>query len=370
MRILLAPDKFKGSLTARAVSEALAGGIRERYPTAEIRVHPLADGGDGTLDILAQHRPLDPIEVATVDPLGRPLQAAYRSDGKTAYIELATASGLVLLTPRERNPLMTTTYGTGILLAHALQHGHREVYLLLGGSATHDVGTGIARALGIELLDRNRRPVAPGGAGLAHIEQLAYPTTHSWAGKAIRLLCDVTNPLIGPQGSARVYAAQKGADPAIVERLEAGTRHFGALLEAKTGVAVNHLPGGGAAGGIAAGLQAMLGATLQRGFEAISELTGLEAAVQWADHVITGEGRLDSQSLDGKVVGGLAQLCAAYSKPYSIVAGAATLPQAHPWPGRCRGVHTLVARAGSTARAMRAAKPLLRAIGAALDLDS
>ena len=342
---------------------ALAAGIRRAHPGAIIRVYPLADGGDGTLDVLSTHLDLSPVRVATDDPLGRPLSGHYLLGKTAAFVELATASGLVLLPETLRNPLNNSTYGTGLLLADALRREVDTVYLLLGGSATHDVGTGIARALGVRFLADDGKEVLPNGESLTRIAQIELPENPGWSGKRIVLLCDVTNPLIGPRGAARVYAAQKGADAAMVERLETGTRGVGLLLNKMTKGDVLHLPGGGAAGGVAAGLYALLGAELRSGFATVSELTGLEAAISRADHVITGEGKLDASSLEGKVVGEVAQLCTKYNKPYSIVVGASELPADHRWPGRLVGLHTLVKQAGSPAAAMRDAAAVLEVVG-------
>lgn len=326
----------------------------------------MADGGDGTLAVLAEHLDLSTITVPTEDPLGRPMAGTYLLGKRAAFIELAAASGLVLLREAERNPLKTSTYGTGLLLADAFKKDVDTVYLLLGGSATHDVGTGIMRAMGVRFLTFEGKEVVSRGDTLADIRELVLPSRKAWLGKQIVLLCDVNNPLVGPRGAARVYAAQKGADAAMIERLEAGARSFGVLLNKLIGKEVLSLPGGGAAGGIAAGLYAMLGAELRPGFTAISALTGLEASVSWADQVVTGEGRLDTSSSEGKVVGDVLELCKKYNKKCAVVVGDSALPAHHPWPGHLASVYTLVERAGSAAAAMRDAAQLLQRIGAEL----
>ncbi|TXF90297.1 glycerate kinase [Neolewinella aurantiaca] len=363
MNVLIAPDKFKGSLSANSVCEAIATGIRRKYPAAKVAYHPLADGGDGTLDILEDHLNLMPVTVAARDPLGRPLRGRYLLGFDFAFIEVATASGLVLLTPEERNPLHTSTFGTGMMLADALNRGVRTIYLLLGGSATHDLGTGIATALGFRFLAEDGSEVPPNGAGLERIHRIVPPKAKPWEKTEIVLLCDVTNPLIGPRGSAHVYAAQKGADAAMIDRLENGGQILGRQFDEFAAADVSTTAGGGAAGGIAAGLCALLGATLRSGFQTISELTGLEAAIGRADHVITGEGRLDEQSLEGKVVGGVIGSCVRQGKPYSVVVGSNILSSGFDWPGEMAGVLEVMSLAGSTEQAMEEAAGFLVQLG-------
>ncbi|MCP9234864.1 glycerate kinase [Lewinella sp. JB7] len=369
MNILIAPDKFKGSLSAHAVCAAIGEGISAKWPEAELRFHPLADGGDGTLEVLGDHLDLHGVRVATTDPLGRPLDGHYLLGKEAAFIEMATASGLVLLDPTERDPLRTSTVGTGTLLAHALHQPVERVYLMIGGSATHDVGTGCAHALGFRFLDARGGELPPIGANLGAIRKIVPPADRLWRDKSIVLLCDVENPLCGYNGAAHVYAAQKGADPTAVETLEAGTLSFGRLLEAYAATSVLDLPGGGAAGGIAAGLVALLGATLQAGFATVADLSRLDDQVRWADHVISGEGQLDGQSLQGKVVGGLLEHCAVHNKPCSLLVGNNALSADRLRHPQLRSVGAIRPLATDLDDAMRNAAGYLRRLATGLDLD-
>lgn len=318
MNILLCPDKFKGSLSAQAVCSAIVRGLPD---TAHPHLHPMADGGDGSLEVLAGHLPLMPHTIAATDPLGRPLQATYFSAGQVAFVELASASGLVLLQPHERNPLLTSTWGSGLQMADAIAQGCRQIYLFLGGSATTDAGMGMAAALGFVFLDATSHPLPPTGSSLQHVASIQKPTASDLQRVSITLLCDVDNPLYGPNGAAHVYAQQKGANPQQIAQLDEGLRHFSDVLLRYSGIAVSALPGSGAAGGVGASLVALLGATLQNGFDAIATLTGLEAHIQAADWVISGEGKLDEQSPQGKVVAGVAALCRKHGKPLTLFVG-------------------------------------------------
>lgn len=323
MKILIAPDKFKGSLPAQAVAAAIAKGIQETYPQAECVLHPLADGGDGSLAILEKVLKLKRVVVGSCDPLDRPISAHYLRNEEAAFIELATASGLVCLTGVERNPLLTSTLGTGLLMKDALDSGLRQIYLFLGGSATNDFGMGIAQALGFLFLDKKEQLLAPTGENLGQVASIKSPELPR--NLKIQLLCDVTNPPYGGNGAAQVYAAQKGADESVITRLDTGAQHFCQLLEQTFARSLGNLAGGGAAGGVGAGLYALLNAELQPGFQTISQLTNLEAQVTKADIIISGEGRIDEQSLQGKVIDGLAALCQKHQKPLYLFSGNCTL---------------------------------------------
>lgn len=321
MKILICPDKFKGSLTALQVCRAIETGLKKGRKQVETVLHPMADGGDGSLDILSEHLDLKARHITVNDPLGRPVQAQYFTAGDVAFIELATASGLVLLKNEERNPLLTSTFGTGQMMVDALSNGCRKIYLFLGGSATNDAGMGIAAALGCCFFDENNRLLEPIGGNLPLVKSIAPSQFFDFKKVEITLLCDVTNPLFGKNGAARVYARQKGADEEQVARLDAGARHLSHILHRKTGVDAGNLPGSGAAGGIAACLATLFGAKIENGFDAISKLTGLEKNIEEADWVISGEGRLDDQSLQGKVVGGVAALCRKHNTPLTAFVG-------------------------------------------------
>ncbi len=334
-RILLAPDKFKGSITAAGFCESVTEGLSAKLPHADIRALPLADGGDGTLDVLSAYLDLRRVDVPTLDPLGRPLTATYLADDTRAYVEVAAASGLARLADTERDPLRTSTYGTGLLVKHAVERGARHVYLLLGGSATNDAGLGIAQALGFGL------PGVIGhitGGQLSRLEGIRLPAKPTWAGVSFTLLCDVDNPLYGPRGAAHVYARQKGASDEQIATLDAGLRHASTFLAAFAKTDIAHLPGGGAAGGIGAGLVALLGAELRPGFDAVADLAQLDEHIAWADVVITGEGQLDGQSFRGKVVGEVLARALARGKPCHALVGRNALPAA-PAPPATRTLH-------------------------------
>ncbi|MEM1120141.1 MAG: glycerate kinase, partial [Bacteroidota bacterium] len=326
MKVLLAPDKFKGSLTAQGVCEALAKGILKSNPKATIITQPMADGGDGTLAILDHYFDLTTIAKKVQDPLGRPITATYKMGEGKAYVEMAVASGLALLAPEERNCMRTSTYGTGQLIADALAKGATEIFLFLGGSATNDGGMGIASALGYDFLDKDEQILQPIGANLPFIKTIKRSTKFNFEDTTMTLLCDVTNPLYGLNGAAHVYAPQKGATIKQVEYLDRGLRNFSQVVQRQLGKDVSDLSGGGAAGGIGAGLTALFRAKMEKGFAVIAQLTDLEQSIQQADLVISGEGKLDHQSLQGKVIDGVVQLCQKYGKPLALFVGKNDLP--------------------------------------------
>ncbi|MEM6772744.1 MAG: glycerate kinase, partial [Bacteroidota bacterium] len=285
-----------------------------------------------------------------------------------AFIEVAAASGLVLLEPAERNPLDTSTFGTGQQLLDALSRGKRNIFLLLGGSVTNDLGLGIAEALGFSFYDANGNAVWPTGGRLSTIQRIDYPDYRPWEGAEIKLLCDVNNPLLGPRGAAHVYAAQKGASPADVATLEIGATQVASLLEQRTDLDVSALSGGGAAGGIGAGLSALIGGQLVGGFKTISELTGLPEKIRAADFVITGEGQVDEQSLQGKVVGGVMELCQQYGKYCCVVAGKSTLTEVPVVNGRPVDVLEIMSLTADVATAMTQAESLLQRLATGIEL--
>jgi glycerate kinase len=324
LRILLAPDKFKEALSAEQVCAALAVGLRQVLPDAEVVTCPLADGGEGTGPVLARLTGATPRERTVLDPLARPRSACWwlTADARTAIVEMAQASGLFLLSPHERHAPSATSYGTGQLIAAALQAGASQILVCVGGSATVDGGAGCLQALGWELFDARERPIAAPatGAMLGRIARLRAPAATPAA--EIHVLCDVDNPLLGPRGAAAVFAPQKGATPQEVRELEAGLRHWAGLLYRTTGRQVANLPGAGAAGGLPAALAAALQAQLRRGFEVVAEYAALDAKLRECDLCLTGEGRLDEQTLGGKVVAGVAQHAAALGVPVVAFVGA------------------------------------------------
>lgn len=325
MKIVMAPDSFKESLSALEVAEALAAGWRRVQPDAEILVVPMADGGEGTVDAVVAAAAGKKVEVTVTGPLGDPVRAAYGllRDGSAAVIEMAAASGLPLVPLDQRDPRITTTRGTGELLVHALEQGARRVVLGIGGSATNDGGAGLAQALGYRLLDTEGRELPPGGAALARLARI--DTSHRnprLSGCEVLAACDVNNPLCGPEGASHIFGPQKGASPGAVKELDAALGHFAAIVRQDLGVDVRDLPGAGAAGGLGAGLLAFAGARLAPGVSLIADLVGLREKMAGADWVITGEGRLDGQSVRGKTPCGVARLARELGIPVIALAGA------------------------------------------------
>jgi glycerate kinase len=323
MRIIIAPDSFKECLSAEAVALALAKGWRRGDPTTRILTIPMADGGEGTLDALLAATGGKRVRRTVPGPLGDPIEADYGllQDG-TAIIEMAAASGLALVPAPLRNPERATTRGTGELMRHALDQGARKLLVCVGGSATNDGGAGMAQALGYRLLDHAGNELAPGGTALENLARIDGGEKHpGLAGCAVWVACDVDNPLCGPRGASHVYGPQKGATPAMVDRLDAALRHFGEIIEAQLGVNVLNIPGAGAAGGLAAGLMAFAGGTLRSGVELVAETCRLENRVERADLVITGEGRIDAQTAHGKTPVGVARCAKRHGVPVIAVAG-------------------------------------------------
>lgn len=320
-KILIAPDKFKGSLSAKEVCEAIAVGLLKNDNSIEITFHPIADGGDGSLAILTNHLDLKEVSVNTQDPLGRSISANYFTSNDAAFVEVASASGLVLLTDLERNPMNTSTLGTGEIIWDAIKRGYQNIYLFLGGSATNDAGIGIAQALGFQFLDGENNTLTPVGKNLSKIKTIKNKNLFDFTEIKLTLFYDVVNPLFGENGAAYTYAPQKGATAKDVIKLDAGLVHFSALLHQLTGVDVSTIPGAGSAGGIGAGLVALCNAQMSKGFDLIAKLTNLEEKIQNSDWVISGEGKSDSQSLQGKVINGIASLCEKHQKPLTLFVG-------------------------------------------------
>jgi len=333
LRVVVCPDSFKGSLSASEVASAVAEGVLDVAPDAVVARLPMADGGEGTLDALLAVWGGEPETVATVDAIGRPAQArwAMSPDGRTAVVELAEASGLPRVSDVALQPLHASTRGTGDVARAALDAGVSEILLCLGGSASTDGGAGILTGLGARLLDAEGRDVPDGGEGLAAVTSLDLGGLHPRAREVRwRLAVDVTNPLVGELGAAHVFGPQKGARDGVADYLDDALRHWAEVLEVETGRAVADLPGAGAAGGVPAGLVAVLDAETTPGAVLVAEAVGLPAALADADLVITGEGSFDSQSVNGKVADGVARLAAASPTrpPVVVVAGQVLLPEA------------------------------------------
>jgi glycerate kinase len=328
VKIVIAPDSFKGSLSAAEVCAAVEAGARRAVPDAEVAQVPMADGGEGTLDCFVAARGGDLVEVAATDPVGRPVKAAYAlsGDGRSAVVELAAASGLPLV-EQAPDPLRADTAGTGELIADAVRRGARDVLVCIGGSASTDGGTGLLRALGVRFLDAAGADLPPGGAALARLETIDDSGVPDAVRAArFRVACDVTNPLVGPEGAAAVFGPQKGADPAQVRELDAALARFADVVAGRFGVRVHDLPGAGAAGGTCGGLVGVLGAEPSPGARLVAEAVGLDGALDGADLVITGEGRVDGQSAGGKVVSAVAALAKDRAIPAVALAGGVTGP--------------------------------------------
>ncbi len=324
MRVLIAPQEFKGSLAAVEAAELIAEGVRRALPDAEIDLAPLADGGPGTVDAIVKAAG-GRLSTARVEgPLGAPVDARWGriGDGRTAVIEMAAAAGLALLREDQLDPRRASTFGVGQLLWHALEAGAARILIGVGGSATNDGGAGMAAALGARFTDDRGAPLPPGGAALARLSRIdASGLDPRLTGAAISVLCDVQNPLLGPEGASAVYGPQKGADPRCVAELDDALANYAGIVERDLGLRIAELPGGGAAGGLAAALHAFCGAELVSGFNAVAVAVGLEDRIARAGLVITGEGRLDFQSAFGKTTAGVARLCQRAAAPCLVVAG-------------------------------------------------
>lgn len=328
MRFVVAPDSFKGSLSATRVAEALARGIASVFADADIICRPVADGGEGTVEALVTATSGRFLETVVTGPLGAPVNARWGilGDQTTAVIEVAAASGLMLVPPKARNPLTATSRGTGELIRAALDEGCSRIIVGLGGSATNDGGAGMARALGVRLLDEAGRDLPSGGAALAHLDTIdASGLDPRLADVEIIGAADVTNPLLGPTGATAVFGPQKGASAAEVRQLEAALTRYADVLagapERTPSTDVRDVPGAGAAGGLGAGLLAFCGATLRPGADVVFEAIGLEHAIRYATVVITGEGKLDGQTAYGKAPLAVARLAKRFDKPVIAVAG-------------------------------------------------
>jgi glycerate kinase len=325
MRIVVAPDSFKGSLSAVGVAEAMERGIRTVFPGAEVLKVPIADGGEGTVDALVIAT-RGRIEHRTVrGPLGEPIRARWGvlGDGETAVIEMAAASGLPLVPTQRRDPRITTTFGTGELMKAALDAGLAKLIIGIGGSATNDGGAGMARALGVRFLDGAGHDLPEGGAALARLARIDLSGLDRRVARAdILVACDVDNPLTGQHGASAVYGPQKGASPEMVQELDGALESYAVVAKAATGRDVASAPGAGAAGGLGAGLLFFTPARLRSGVGIVLDAARFSAMMQGADLVVTGEGRTDIQTAMGKAPLGVARVAQQYGVPVLCIAGA------------------------------------------------
>lgn len=325
MKILLAPDKFKHSLSAQQVSQVVAEGIRQFDPHIQITMLPMADGGDGSLDVLSNAISCKKIVCTVKDPIGRPIETYYLASQSVAYIELAKASGIRLLKKEEYDPLFNQTTGTGQLVKDAIERGYQEIHLFVGGSATNDAGVGIAEILGFRFLDEHDEILDPVGASLNKISYIYIPKEFDYKDLHFIVHTDVVNVLHGPDGAAHQFAKQKGADPMQIDLLDKGLQHFAQIVQSQLGVNIAGIKGGGAAGGIAAGLVGLLQAEIIPGIEFMARKMHIDEAIDLHDLVISGEGQLDSTSFSGKVVGYISDQCAKYQKPLHLLVGKSVL---------------------------------------------
>jgi glycerate kinase len=322
MKILIATDAFKDALSAMEACQTIQRGLLAADSTLNTVLFPLADGGEGTAEILTFHAQGKTITLTVHDPLFRQIEASYgiSANGKTAFIEMAQAAGLQRLAPNERNPLHTSTYGVGEMIRDALHRGAEKIILGIGGSATNDAGIGMAHALGFSFLDENGNPLTKHemtGKNLSRIQKISLPrlflpkadksTFQPFNNINFKVLCDVNNPLYGEIGAAHVYAPQKGADEAAVTELDMGLRHFAQVLDDHFEEDFVEIPGAGAAGGLGAGAMAFLGAKLKPGIQTVLELTKFDDYLQDVDWIITGEGKIDRQTLHGKLIKGITE---------------------------------------------------------------
>ncbi len=324
MRVVIAPDSYKECATAARVANAIAAGVKRACPSAEITCVPMADGGEGTVEALVSATKGILHTTRVTGPMGEPVDAVWGmlGDGHTAVIEMATASGLALVPREKRDPRVASTRGTGELMRAALDRGVTGMILGIGSSATNDGGAGMAQALGYSLLDEHGKELPPGGAALARLANVDASKIHPrLAHCEVLVACDVTNPLCGQNGASRVYGPQKGATPEMVEELDAALRHYATILEAELKPGVSVIPGSGAAGGMGAGLMAFAGGRLQSGVELVADAAQLDVAISNADLVITGEGRIDGQTVNGKTPVGVARVARRFRVPVVAIAG-------------------------------------------------
>lgn len=320
-KCVVVSDSFKGTVSSREICAIAQRVIPRHFPACEVVCIPVADGGEGTVDCFVQAMGAQRVEITVTNALGEKSAAAYARLGELAIIEMAAAAGLPQVGER-RCPGTATTYGVGELIAHAIDSGCRKILLGLGGSATNDGGCGCAAALGVRFYDADGQSFIPAGDTLGSIARIdTAKAEERLRSVELTVMCDVTNPLYGPTGAAYIFGPQKGADAEKIKSLDAGLRHFGDVIRSQLGIDVSMMPGAGAAGGMGAGCVALLSGTMQSGIDAVLDVTGFDRQLEGADLVITGEGRIDSQSADGKVISGVARRTKAKGVPLIAIAG-------------------------------------------------
>jgi glycerate kinase len=324
MKILIATDSFKDCLPSKKVAEYIRNGLNKSSVGFNIKIIPMADGGEGTVEAIVEATGGKYFVVQVLDPLMRRITAKYgvTGDGKTAIIEMAAASGFELLKPNERNPWNTSTFGTGELILDALDKGYRRIIIGIGGSATNDGGTGMASAFGVKFYDSHNQILIPTGGSISELAKVDISGIDKRVEETeIIIASDVKNPLTGPEGASFVYARQKGADSEMIRKLEKNLVQYTEIVKNQVGIDIENVPGGGAAGGLGAGLIAFCGASIQSGFDIVRQETNLDSLCSWADVVITGEGKLDNQTIYGKTPQGVALSAKKFNKKVIAVAG-------------------------------------------------
>lgn len=328
MKFVLAPDKYKGSLTGQEFCHAAESGLKKVFPDAEVVKRPLADGGDGTIEVVRHYLNASSIAVLVKDPLFRDITAHYllSEDKRTAFIEMSEASGYKLLDKEEMNCMHTTSLGTGEMILDALEKGARKIVLGIGGSATNDGGMGMAQALGYSFLDKNDKVLEPVGKNLGLVEKINVENVHPQLSKAtIQVACDVNNPFYGENGAAKIYGPQKGASKDEVELLDQGLEHFAKMLHQVFRVDVQKIPGAGAAGGVGGGAVTFLKADLVSGVDLVMQMANFDEVLKDADWVITGEGQLDGQTFSGKTINGVIRAAQQKGIPVAAFCGSMSL---------------------------------------------
>jgi glycerate kinase len=362
VKIIIAPDSFKGSLSAADAAKAIEKGIKSYLPDAETVKVPMADGGEGTLDSLIAATNGKKIDVTVTGPLGTPVEAKYGiiEPNATCIIEMASASGLCLVTDDQRNPLLATTYGTGELIKHALDAGCRNFILAIGGSATNDGGAGMLQALGMQLMDASGQSVGTGGAALQYISVIDDSKFDPRIAESRFLLaCDVQNPFIGVNGATRIYGPQKGATLEMVENLESYMTSWADIIAAKTSIKLHEMSGAGAAGGIGGAFLAFFPVEMKRGIDVVIQYSQLCNHLEGADLVITGEGQIDAQTASGKTPMGVAQAALKYRVPTIALAGSIGNGIEQLYPYGIVSVHSIVNSPMSLQAAIEKAAELL-----------
>lgn len=322
-KIILAFDSFKGSMTSSEVAKAAEAGIKEVLPDCQTLFLPMADGGEGTTETICSVLDVNEVVCSVNDPLMRQINAAYSitRDGKTAVIEMAAASGLPLVEMEFRNPMNTTTYGTGELMLDAINRGCNKIILGIGGSATNDGGMGVLKALGVKFYDAKHNELEPIGDNLSEVRDFDDSELSRYKDIEIMVACDVDNPFYGPTGAAYVFAPQKGASETVVKMLDSGLKNFANVINKKKGIDVSNLPGAGASGGLGGGLKAFFNAPLLRGSDVILDLLDFDKLLEGVDLVLTGEGKIDAQTRHGKALSGILNRAKKKNVPVVVIAG-------------------------------------------------